>query len=76
MPEEEGEAEWDELYVNYFTAPSEQPWRPQGDNSPRRVWSDGTKSPNQDGAHQDQSALVEKGRVRPVGKKSLVACLV
>lgn len=65
MPEEEGEAGWDELYVNHFTAPSEQPWRPQGDSSPRKVWSDGTKSPNQDGARQDQSALMEKDWARP-----------
>lgn len=57
MPEEEGEAGWDELYVNYFPAPSEQPWRPQGDGSPRKVWSDGAKSPNQDRACQDPSAL-------------------
>lgn len=60
-----------QLYVNYFTAPSEQPWRPQGGYSPRKVCSDGAQSPNQEGARQDQSARNEKSWVRPGEEEEL-----
>lgn len=60
-----------QLYASYFTASSEQPWRPQGDCSPRKVWSNGAQSPNQEGARQDHSALMEKGCVRPGEEEEL-----
>ena len=45
------------------------------DCSPRKVWSDGLKSPSPEGASQDQSALTERDGSGLERKKSLVAWL-
>lgn len=54
--------------------PHKQPWGLWVECSPENVWTNGAKSPSQEGAPSDQSVLMEQGWVR-ARWRSLVAWL-